>query len=310
MPGGAAPARSPAPRARPRFSVITITFARDAMLARTIARIAAMVGARDDVEFVLVDNNPDALDRSAMIAGLPRATCIKIGANKGVSARNDGARAASGDYLIFVDDDALLHPDDAFERYERAFGADPRLAIVTARHIDLATGETPRASVPHTDKARDMGRAWRTFRFQGNGFAMRRAAFAAVGPMAEDYFYGLEEIDYAYRVIEAGYEILYEPAVWVVEHNDPGGRRPRREVEEMRLTNKMIISWRFMPTAFLPINLVAFCAYVMLLNRGRLNPLTALWGLRRWVRANPGGRRPIGPGARAYIRACGGQVWK
>lgn len=300
----------PSGRGRIRFSVITVTFARDHLLPRTLNRFGELMRGRDDVEFLLVDNNPDDLDRSAMLAALPNATCIKIGANKGVSARNDGARAATGDYLIFVDDDAFLHPDDPFALYERAFDAHPGVAIVSARHVDLATGETPRASFPHTDKSLPLDQAWKTFRFQGNGFAMRRTAFAAVGPMAEDFFYGLEEIDYAYRVLEAGFEILYDPAIWVVEHNDPGGRRPRREVEEMRLANKLIISWRFMPAPFLPLNVAAFSAYVFLLNRGRLNPFNALLRFARWVRANPGRRRPIGPRTRAYIRACGGQVWK
>ena len=45
----------------------------------------------------------------------------------------------------------------------------------------------------------------KTFRFQGNGFAIRRATFERCGLMADDFFYGLEEIDYAYRVIKAGF---------------------------------------------------------------------------------------------------------
>ena len=128
--------------------------------------------------------------------------------------------------------------------------------------------------------------------------------------MSEDFFYGLEEIDYAYRVIEAGYELAYEPSIWVVEHNDPGGRRARRDVEEMRLTNKMIISWKFMPALFLPLNILVFSGYVFVLNRGRINPLRSFWNFVAWVRRNPGRRRPIGRLSQAYIRACGGHVWK
>lgn len=297
-------------RPRPTFSVVTVTYGRDHIVPRVIARIRQVIGERTDVEYVLVDNNPDAIDRSAMLADLPRRTYVKLGANKGVAARNDGALAATGDFLVFVDDDAFLHPDDAFARYESVFAGNARLAIVSARHVDEATGNTPRASFPHTDKSLPKDVRLKTFRFQGNGFAMRRSAFETVGPMSSDFFYGLEEIDYAYRVVEAGFELLYEPAVWVVEHNDPGGRRPRREVEEMRLTNKMIISWKFMPALFLPLNIAAFSAYVFLLNRGRLNPLRSFWNFGRWVRANPDRRRPIGRDAQAYIRACGGQVWK
>lgn len=293
-----------------RFSVITVTYGRDHIVQNAIDQIGAVIGDRRDAEFILVDNNPDAIDRSAMLAALPRAVYVKLGFNKGVAARNDGALAAKGEFLLFVDDDALLNPLDALDRLDGVFAANPKLAIVSSRHVDAVSGETPRASFPHTDKSLPKNLPFKTFRFQGNGFAMRRSAFEAVGPMSSDYFYGLEEIDYAYRVVEAGFELAYEPSVWVVEHNDPGGRRPHRDVEEMRLTNKMIISWKYMPLRLLPLNVALFSAYVFALNRGRINPARSAWAFMRWAKQNPGRRTPIGPGAQAYIRACGGQVWK
>lgn len=291
-------------------SIVTVTFARDHIVPRSIEQTRLLIGDRADVEFILVDNNPDNIDRSAMLNSLALSRYVKIGANKGVAARNDGARAARGDLIVFVDDDAFLHPTDALVRFERLFAANPRLAIASSRHIDAATGATPRASFPHTDKSLPQDQPFNTFRFQGNGFAMRHAAYAAVGPMSDDFFYGLEEIDYAYRIVQAGFELSYQPDIWVLEHNDPGGRRPKRAVEEMRLTNKMIISWKFMPARFLPLNFAMFSAYVFYLNRGRMNPLAAFWQFCRWTRQNPGRRHPIDRRAQAYIRACGGHVWK
>ncbi len=108
--------------------------------------------------------------------------------------------------------------------------------------------ETPRASFPHTDKSLPKDRPFKTFRFQGNGFSVRRTAYRQDRSDVRGLFLtGSEEIDYAYRVVDAGYEIYYEPGCWVVEHNDPGGRKPRQEVEEMRLTNKLIISFKYLP---------------------------------------------------------------
>ncbi len=293
-----------------RVSVVTVTFGRDHLVPKSIAQIASLIAGRADIEYILVDNNPDEIDRSPMLNGLTRSRYLKLGVNKGVSARNDGAEIASGAMIVFVDDDAFLQPQDAFERFERIFEANEALAIVSARHIDRATGDTPRASFPHTDKSRRKDLAFKTFRFQGNGFAMRRKAFLAIGAMSTDYFYGLEEIDYAYRVIDAGYELAYEPGIQVIEHNDPGGRLPKRAVEEMRLTNKLIISWKYMPAPFLSINVLFFSAYVFALNRGRINILRSARDFRHWTRNNPGRRNPIKRPAQAYIRACGGQVWK
>jgi GT2 family glycosyltransferase len=292
------------------ISIVTVTYQRDNILRRSIDQIAAVIGGRSDVEYVLVDNNPDNVDRSFMIGPLARRQYVKLGFNKGVAARNDGAAAARGRLIVFVDDDALLNPLDALGLYEQTFLENPRAAIVTARHIDAKTGRTPREAFPHTDKSLAQDISFKTFRFQGNGFAMRRDAFVSIGNMSDDYFYGLEEIDYAYRVIEAGFEIIYQPKIWIEEHNDPGGRLPARAVQEMRLTNKMIISWKYMPGLYLPINLIAFSLYVFALNRGRINIGRSVWNFLKWVKNNPHRRSPIGVSSVSYIRACGGQVWK
>src|SRR5690606_12184231 len=159
----------------------------DHLVPRTIAQAAKVAADRlDEAEFVLVDNNADEVDRSSFLAPFRRWQYVKLGHNKGVSARNDGANAARGTYTIFVDDDAFLNPDGALDRYAAAFAANPKVAIVTARHIDHASGDTPRASFPHTDKSLPKDRPFKTFRFQGNGFALRRSAFEKIGPMSED----------------------------------------------------------------------------------------------------------------------------
>ena len=301
---------APDKKDQPLFSVVMVTFARDHLAPQTIAKVAEVAGNRTDIEFILVDNNPDEINRSAMLEPFFHSQYVKIGRNKGVSARNDGALAARGVYILFVDDDAFLNPVGAFSLYEAAFDAHPKVAIVTARHVDHATGDTPRAAFPHTDKSLPKDRPFKTFRFQGNGFAMRRSAFEHVGPMSEDFFYGLEEIDYAYRVVDAGYEIYYEPAIQMIEYNDPGGRRPKKEVEEMRLTNKMIISYKYMPAIYLPFNFLLFSAYVFYLNRGRINVFRAFGNFLAWAKDHRDRRRPLSRPAIAYIAGCGGTVWK
>lgn len=292
------------------FSIVMITYARDAIAASAIQQVALAVNGRQDVEFILVDNNPDTIDRSTLLAPFTRWQYVKLGYNKGVSARNDGAFASRGTFILFIDDDTFLTPVGALEVYEKDFADHPKVAIVTARIVDHHTGETLRATFPHTDKCRDKDKPFKTFRFQATGFAIRLSAFQKIGPWSEEFFYGLEELEYAYRVLNAGYEILYEPAIRALEHNHPGGRRPKRAVQEMNLTNKMIISFKYMPVLYLPINFVLFSAYMLILNRGRLNVIRSFWSFLKWAAGNAGERQPLTPAARSYIHACGGQIWK
>jgi len=294
----------------PTFSIIMVTFARDEIASAAIQHAATAADGRKDVEFVLVDNNPDTIDRVALLAPFARWTYLKLGYNKGVSARNDGAFASRGTFMLFIDDDTYLTPAGALETYEKDFTAHPKVAIVTARIVDYTTRETLRQYFPHTDKSRRKDQPFKTFRFQASGFAMRRSSFERIGPMSVDFFYGLEELDYAYRVLNAGYEMLYEPAILGLEHNHPGGRRPKRAVQEMNLTNKMIISFKYLPALYLPLNIALFSGYMWVLNRGRLNPIRSFWNFLRWAASNAGERQPMNWAARSYIRACGGQIWK
>jgi len=295
---------------RPRFSLTVITYARDAMLRRLVEHLRPALAARDDAEFILVDNNPDAIDRSTWLTGLGTVRYLKLGENRGVRARNEGARHARGDILIFNDDDVFVEPADFLDRFAAAFDGHPGLGLVCARTVMADTGETPRAYFPHTNKQLPHDRTFKTFRFQANAFAIRRETYRDVGLMAEDFFYGLEEIDYAYRVIKAGYEILHLPEVRAVEFNDPGGRRPEAHVQRMRLANKFKISFLHMPLVPLVVNIPLFALYVVALTRGRVNVPGAFLDFAGWAWRNRARRQPIDRRTRAYIRACGGQIWK
>ena len=136
-------------------------------------------------------------------------------------------RAAT--YILFVDDDAFLNPEGVLDRYEAAFAAIPNVAIVTARHIDHDTRRHAARLLPaHRQVAAARTSRSRRSASRATASPCAAARLEAIGPMSEDFFYGLEEIDYAYRVVDAGYEIYYEPGCWVVEHNDPGGASRRR----------------------------------------------------------------------------------
>ncbi len=155
-----------------------------AIAASSTQQVAVAVNGRQDIEFILVDNNPDTIDRSTLLAPFTRWKYLKLGYNKGVSARNDGALASRGTFILFIDDDTFLTTVGALERYEKDFDDHPNVAVVTARIVDHNTGETLRSTFPHTDKSRVKDKPFKTFRFQGSGFAIRRSAFEKIGTLS------------------------------------------------------------------------------------------------------------------------------
>lgn len=106
-----------------RISVITPVFNGERYLDEAIGSIRAQT--LQPFEIIVVDDG--STDRSAEIAGsIPGVRCLEI-AHAGVgAARNHGVRAATGNYLAFLDADDLWLPR-AMEFLLAPLLADPRL---------------------------------------------------------------------------------------------------------------------------------------------------------------------------------------
>jgi GT2 family glycosyltransferase len=156
---------------------------------------SALAGAHDGPDEVVVVDGPPGLGPAG--------------------ARNAGAARASGDVLVFVDADVVVHPD-AFTRIRKVFADAPELAAVFGTYDDspAAPGRVSafRNLLHHHVHHGGAGPA-ETF-WTGLG-AVRRDAFLAVGGFDEACFPhpSVEDIDLGDRLVRRGYRILLEPAI-------------------------------------------------------------------------------------------------
>lgn len=292
-------------------SIAILTYARDDVLQDQLRQLADMLAGRSDYEIILIDNNADAGGRDAWLAPFAAWQYLHDGVNKGVSARNLGIHAARGDNIILLDDDVFVQTPDFLDRFARLFGENARLGAITI--CKTVRGETKRRVdlIPHTRKSVDLTAPFKTFRFVGGCVAFRAATLRAVGGFLPDFFYGLEEIELSYRIIDGGWEILYSPEVHAEELEHPAGRRPKKDVQTDRLANKYIISYLRMPSPYVWINLVLFTPYLMFFSGGDVSVWAACRKFAQWLkRKDRLPRKPISPQAVAYIKQCGGTVWR
>jgi glycosyltransferase involved in cell wall biosynthesis len=115
-----------------KVSVVVPAFNEERLLAGSLAATRAAMAAFGDSELVVCDNN--STDRTAEIARAAGATVVFEPLNQIARARNRGAAATSGEWLVFVDADSYPSKElfnEAFEnmRSEKCIGGGATVAF-------------------------------------------------------------------------------------------------------------------------------------------------------------------------------------
>jgi|SRR5581483_3207375 len=179
-------------------SFVIPAFNEEKLLPATLASVANASRAFDDLgwgrETIVCDNN--STDATAEIARAAGAKVVFEPVNQIARARNSGAAAASGDWLIFIDADS---------RPTRELFADVAASIQSGRC--LAGGVIVRLDERHL--LADLGTAlWNRLSrirhwFAGSFIFCETRAFRAVGGFNQDLF-ASEEIDLSKRLNDLG----------------------------------------------------------------------------------------------------------
>lgn len=172
------------------------------------AAVASIRRSEVPCEIVLVWNGavPDP--------SIGRDVDVVLDENVGIPAgRNRGAEAATGDLVLFLDDDAAIVSDDGLARVVRRFAEHPTTAVVAARIVD-EYGVTAQRHVPRVGRG-SADRSGPVALFLGGASVHRRDVFIALGGYAERFRYAMEESDLAVRVVDAGYDVWYDASMLV-----------------------------------------------------------------------------------------------
>ena len=177
-----------------KISVIVPAYNEEKLIAATLGHIRAATTAFErlgwEAEIIVCDNNSS--DRTAEIARSAGATVVFEPINQISRARNAGAAAATGDWLIFVDADS--HPS-------AGLFADVARAIQSGR---ILAGGSTIAIAERYPVARLTVGAWNLLsRFRrwaaGSYIFCEAKAFRAIGGFSRELFVS-EEIDLSKRL--------------------------------------------------------------------------------------------------------------
>jgi hypothetical protein len=213
---------------------------------------------------------------------------VELPQNAGIpGGRNAGAAAATATVIAFLDDDAVFIDATVLARAVDRFRSEPRLGAVALRIVD-EDGRTARRHVPRVG-ARDPARSGPVTAFLGGAVVVRTAAFRDVGGYAEAFSYAMEETDIALRLVDHGWEIVYDGTPAVFHPATEPSRHPGAAEHTMR--NRVWLAHRNLPVVvgvgyvltWLAISTTRRPAHALMLAR-------AAWS--GW-RTRPGPRAPI-----------------
>jgi glycosyltransferase involved in cell wall biosynthesis len=193
-----------------KLSVVVPAYNEERLLPNTLVHIAAGVKAIEKrgwtAETIVCDNN--STDRTAEIARAAGARVVFEPVNQIARARNAGAKAASGEWLLFVDADSSPSPELVLD-------------MIAAIEAGNCVGGGATVALPG---ARFMVRAWvgawnavsRGARWAAGSFLFSEAAaFRAIGGFSEE-LYAAEEIDFSRRL-----KLRFPERRFVILHEHP-----------------------------------------------------------------------------------------
>ncbi|MFE6912980.1 glycosyltransferase family 2 protein [Streptomyces rubiginosohelvolus] len=280
----------------PRIGVSIVTMGDRPQAVEALLASVAMQDVRP-TRLVIIGNGTALPDYSAT-PGLEDldggVTTIELPENLGCpGGRNEGLRRLAEigdvDVVIELDDDGLLVDKDVFRRVRDHFAADGRLGIVGFRIAD-ETGETQRRHVPRL-RAGDPMRGGPVTAFLGGGHAFSMKMLAETGLWPAEFFFTHEETDLAWRALDAGWKVEYDPEL-LLQHPKTS---PARHAVYYRMTarNRVWLARRNLPLPLVP----AYLGTWTLLTLARTRDPK---GLRAWaggfvegVRTPCGERRPM-----------------
>lgn len=219
------------------LSVIIVNYKTEKLTLQTLKSVFKAQMPSGKAEVILIDNHSGDQALTKAKAAFPRLITIPSDHNLGFAGGNNlGLRQARGRYILLLNSDTIIEPDTLVKMFQ-FMEAHPRVGLATCR-VELVGGQldpashrgfpTPWASLtyylgleslfPQSRLFGQYHQGWQDLTSDhaidtpvGAFFFLRKAALNQVGLLDETFFMYGEDIDLAFRLKKAGWEIMYTP---------------------------------------------------------------------------------------------------
>lgn len=205
---------------RPQVSVVVVNMDGRHHLAPCLESLDKVDYSADRMEVILVDNG--SLDGSVPFVqhNHPDVKVIQNDHNEGFArANNQGARAADGEFVVFLNNDMRVHPAWLSELAAAARSASDvaavggRILSWDGNAVDFegaalnfyGMGFQPHDDPPSEDQLSEILFGC------GGSLLVDRQVFMEIGGFDPDYFAYFEDVDLGWRMWLLGHRVLYAP---------------------------------------------------------------------------------------------------
>lgn len=242
----------------PKVSIVILTALGATHLPECLDSLRKQTYPADSLEVVIVDNGSADDPTPEVRARFPAARIIRNETNLGFAAGNNrGAAEATGDYLVFLNDDTRADPDWLAElvataQRRRAAAVASRILDWSGSAIDFVEGAVnfegkgfqlhygaPTHSV-HPEENRLLFAC-------GCAMLVDRAVFNEAGGWDEETFAYYEDVELGWRLHVLGLDVWSSPkAVVYHKHHGTSGRWPEPPRQRLYERNALRILFRLL----------------------------------------------------------------
>jgi GT2 family glycosyltransferase len=226
------------------LSIVILTFNRAKELLMTLKAVTAQ--KLDVPPQIIVVDNGSTDETSKVLSAFPGIEVISLRRNEGAVARNHGLLRARGDFIVCLDDDVRPLGIEDFGMIVPFMESHPEIGAITFKVL-TPMGVPELYSWCHPrDPSKDADKVFFSPYLSEGACALRREAIENVGGYWQDLFIAHEGEDLAFRLMDAGYELVYFPPVQVI-HTHARAGRPSWRTFYYNHRNNLWVIWKNLP---------------------------------------------------------------
>jgi GT2 family glycosyltransferase len=262
-----------------KVSIIVVNYNGLSYLRDCFTSLMEIDYPKELLEYILVDNGSTDGSLKYMEKRFPDVRIIRNNQNKGFAgANNQGANAAKGEMLAFLNNDMKVHPLWLRKLVDKFEESTEDLACVSSKILNydghtidfIGGGFTPFGisfQIDFGKSVKDIANEKQDTEKEllfgcGGAMAIKKNVFLESGGFDGDYFAYLEDVDLGWRLRIMGYRIIYVPQSIVFHrHRGTGSKIPPHQLEFTFERNRLFTIIKNTEDMYLPYFLSMVCMF-------------------------------------------------